>query len=234
MGYMGGTQRWRTMPWMVLLFGILVVPLGIVSIALVILQPVAVGTWCTLCLLTAAAMLIMIPLTLDEVVAMLQFMVQSRRAGQSLWRTFWLGGTVEGGGEDTRTPRFTAPLAESGPAMVWGVTVPWNLLLSAALGIWLMAAPAIFGTEGTAADSNHLVGALVVTLAVIAMAEVTRTARFLNILCGIWIISAPWLLNGAGMATIWNSVIVGLGLIIFSLPRGQVRERYGGWDRYVV
>jgi hypothetical protein len=67
MGFMGGTDRWRTMPWMVLLFGILVVPLGIVSIALVIMQPVMVGTWCTICLFTALAMLIMIPFTLDEV-----------------------------------------------------------------------------------------------------------------------------------------------------------------------
>ncbi|MEJ7793846.1 MAG: hypothetical protein WKF65_17945 [Gaiellaceae bacterium] len=37
-GFMGGTNRWRTMPWMVLMFFILVVPLGIVSIVLVILQ----------------------------------------------------------------------------------------------------------------------------------------------------------------------------------------------------
>lgn len=234
MGYMGGTQRWRTMPWMVLLFGVLVVPLGIVSITLVILQPVAVGTWCTLCLLTALAMLIMIPLTLDEVVAMLQFMAQSRRAGKPLWSTFWKGGTVAGGGADSRTPPFTAPLVQTGPAMVWGVTVPWTLLLSTMLGIWLMAAPAIFQTEGAAADSNHLVGALVVTLAVIAMAEVTRAARWLNVLAGVWIVVMPWLLSGASPAATWNNVIVGVLLIALSLPRGSVRERYGNWDRFLV
>jgi hypothetical protein len=37
-GLMGGRNRWRTMPWMVLMFGVLVVPLGIVSIVLVILR----------------------------------------------------------------------------------------------------------------------------------------------------------------------------------------------------
>ncbi|MBF6592393.1 MAG: vitamin K epoxide reductase family protein, partial [Ktedonobacterales bacterium] len=94
MGFMGDKQRWRTMPWMVTFFGILVIPLGIVSVSLIILQPVAVGDWCTPCLIAALAMLIMIALTLDEVVAMVMFLVQAKREGQSLWRTFWLGGTL--------------------------------------------------------------------------------------------------------------------------------------------
>lgn len=118
--------------------------------------------------------------------------------------------------------------------MVWGVTVPWTLLLSALLGIWLMAAPAVFQTEGTAADSNHLVGALVITLAVIAMAEVTRAARWINILAGVWIVAMPWLLSGASSAATWKNVIVGVLLIVLSLPRGPVYERYGNWERYLV
>jgi hypothetical protein len=67
MGFMGDKVRWRTMPWMVTFFGILVVPLGVVSITLIVLQPLAVGAWCTPCLIAAAAMLVMIALTLDEV-----------------------------------------------------------------------------------------------------------------------------------------------------------------------
>jgi hypothetical protein len=51
-------------------FFILVVPLGGVSIFFIIIQPIMIGTYCTLCLIAALAMLIMIPLTLDEVVAM--------------------------------------------------------------------------------------------------------------------------------------------------------------------
>lgn len=59
--FMGDQRRWRTMPWMVAIFGIAVLPLGITSIILVIMQPVVVGAWCTLCLITAAAMLLMVP-----------------------------------------------------------------------------------------------------------------------------------------------------------------------------
>ena len=70
-GVIGGTRRWRTMPWVVLLFGVLVGPLGAVSIALVILQPF-VGGWCFLCLVTAFISVLMIGPAMDEVLASLQ------------------------------------------------------------------------------------------------------------------------------------------------------------------
>ncbi|MGQ0538987.1 MAG: SPW repeat domain-containing protein, partial [Gemmatimonadaceae bacterium] len=234
MGYMGGSDRWRTMPWMVTFFGILVIPLGTVSIFLVIMQPVAVGAWCTLCLVTALAMLIMIPLTLDEVVAMLQFLAQSRREGKSLWHTFWMGGTVGGGNKDQRTPPFTAPLRESAPAMVWGTTLPWTLGISAALGLWVMASPAVFGVPGSAAGSHYIAGALVTTVAVIATAEVGRALRFVNVLLGVWIASAAWTLGYASSAARWSGLVVGLAVIALSIPRGAVRERYGTWARTIV
>jgi hypothetical protein len=85
MGFMGLTARWRTMPWMVTFFGILVIPLGLTHVVLVILQPVAVGHWCTLCLTAAFFMLLMIPLTVDEVVAMCQFMVRAVHRGEPLF-----------------------------------------------------------------------------------------------------------------------------------------------------
>jgi uncharacterized membrane protein len=116
MGFMGDKRRWRTMPWMVTFFGILVVPLGVVSITLIILQPLAVGAWCTPCLIAAAGMLVMIPLTLDEVVAMCQFLVQARREGQPFWRTFWLGGTLR----DLPVTGPVRPDVVSAKAMVWG------------------------------------------------------------------------------------------------------------------
>lgn len=234
MGYMGGPARWRTMPWMVTFFGILVVPLGAVSIFLVIMQPVAVGAWCTLCLVTAVAMLIMIPLALDEVVAMGQFLAQSRREGKPFWRTFWMGGTIEGGGADDRSPTLTAPLGQTAPAMTWGVTVPWTLAASALLGIWMMAAPAVLGGAGAAANSGIVAGALVTTVALTAMAEVGRAFRFLNVLFGAWLAAAPWILDGATDAARWNGVLVGLLVIVLSIPRGSVRERYARWQRFIL
>ncbi|ODT04561.1 MAG: dTDP-glucose 4,6-dehydratase [Gemmatimonadetes bacterium SCN 70-22] len=229
MGFMGDKRRWRTMPWMVTFFGILVVPLGVVSVTLMILQPVAVGAWCTPCLTAAVAMLIMVALTLDEVVAMGQFLVQARREGQSLWRVFWLGGTLRG------LPDIgpTRPDVVSAKAMVWGVALPWNLLATAALGVWLMFAPATLGSTGAAAHSDHLVGALIVTVAAIALADVGRVARFINVLFGAWVIAAPWLLAGATPAARWSAAVAGALVILLSLPRGPVGERYGSWERFI-
>jgi hypothetical protein len=96
-----------------------------------------------------------------------------------------------------------------------------------------LAAPDILGSQGVAADNNHLAGALVVTIAVIAMAEVARPLRFLNIPLGLWFIVAPWLLGGGTTASVWSNVIAGLLLIPLALPRGAVREQYGGWQRLI-
>jgi uncharacterized membrane protein len=88
-GVIGGRARWRTMPWIVVLFGIAVGPLGAVSVLLVVLQPVLFDAWCTLCLASAVVSIAMIGPALDEVLASLQYVVAARRAGRSAWRVFW-------------------------------------------------------------------------------------------------------------------------------------------------
>ncbi len=230
MGFMGNKARWRTMPWMVTFFGILVVPVGTVSIVLIILQPLSVGVWCSLCLLAGIAMLVMIPATLDEVVAMLQFLIRARREGKPLWRTFWYGGTVEGQKDDKLTP-----FEWSHPFEIfqnWFVS-NWNLLISMALGVWLMFAPWTLQSSSSSADSDHLLGALIVTFAIIAMAEVGRTVRFINILFGTLVIVAPWLLSGSTGSATWNDMIVGALVIILSFPRGKISQRYGSFERFI-
>jgi nucleoside-diphosphate-sugar epimerase len=235
MGAMGSAARWRMMPWMVTFFFILVVPLGGVSIFFIIIQPIIIGTYCTLCLIAALAMLIMIPLTLDEVVAMGQYMLRSVRAGRPFWSTFFRGGTDPLGGADEKTPGFSAPLASQVVAATRGVTVPWTLLASCGVGAWLMVSRLVLGTNGVIANSDHLVGALVITVAVCAMAEVARPLRFINLLFGLWLIAAPWLLVDRTAGAAWNDVASGLIIIALSLPRGRrSAEHYGAWDRYVV
>jgi hypothetical protein len=219
------------MPWMVTFFGVLVVPLGVVSVTLITLQPIAVEAWCTPCLIAAAAMLIMISLTLDEVVATLQFLVQVRREGQSLWQVFWMGGALR---EPPDVAAVSVRLDMVSPAaMAWGVTLPWNLLASVALGIWLMFTPFILGSTGTAAHSDHLVGALIVTVVMIALADVGRAVRFVNVLFGVWVIASPWLLGGATTGSKWNDVVVGALVVLLSFPRGKIGERYGSFERFI-
>ncbi len=91
LGCMGGKSRWRTMPWAAASFAFLVVPVGIVSITLIILQPVLVGAWCFLCLITALSMLIMVLLAFGEMVAVVKFLHQTVKEGKPFWHTFWHG-----------------------------------------------------------------------------------------------------------------------------------------------
>jgi uncharacterized membrane protein len=239
-GLMGGRNRWRTMPWMVLMFGVLVVPLGVVSIVLVILQPVAVDAWCALCLITAAAMLIMISPAVDEVVAMSQFLLGVKREGQPFWRTFWVGGTLaeyerSGPAETPATRRWHHQSATGRIVAALDLNnVPMALILTALLGVWLMAAPALLGVTGAAADSNHLAGALVVTWAVIAFGEVARPARLLGIPTGVWVAVAPWLLTGGSDLSRWVDTLAGVLIVALSVRRGHIEEHFGGWNRYLL
>ena len=110
-GAIGGRQRWRTMPWIVIVFAILVGPLGLVSIGLVMAQPVLENAWCTLCTTTAVISLTMIGPALDEALASLQYMKRVLDTpGRSAWRAFW--------GLDTRPlpPGRGAGVAGSGAA----------------------------------------------------------------------------------------------------------------------
>ena len=156
MGVMGDRRRWRTMPWMVVMFGITVVPLGVVSIYFIVIQPIVIGTWCTLCLVTAAAMLVMIPYSLDELVATGQFLVQSWRRGEPFWRTFFRGGAQPAGAQHQRDqrPDFDAPVLGALGAAAGGVVMPWTLVASAMLGIVLMFSRVLFGNQPPVADSR--------------------------------------------------------------------------------
>lgn len=194
------------------------------SIVLVILQPLAVGTWCTLCLLAAVAMLLMVPLSLDEVVAMVQLIVRRRREGVSVWRTFWYGAN-----QDDHDPVAEGPPAR---AAVRGMTWPIPLLATAAIGGWLMAAPGVLGHDGGIADSDRVVGSLVVTFALVALAEVARPLRLLNVPLGAWLLVAPWIF-GASAAVTASGMLAGVALIVLSLPRGTIVERSGGWETRV-
>jgi hypothetical protein len=233
MALMGDARRWRTMPWMVVAFGIVVIPLGAVSVVFIIIQPIVIGTWCTLCLVQALAMVIMIPYAIDEVVAMGQYLAWSRRAGRPFWRTFWMGGAMPGA-EGEKPAEFAGSPRAVLFKMARGVSLPWTLFASVLVGVWLMFTRLVYGTEGAMADSDHLVGALVITVAIIAMAEVVRALRFVNVGFGLWLIAAPWLLGGATLTAGVGSVVAGVVLVLLSLPRGPVRDRYAGWDRYIV
>lgn len=95
-GIVGGTKRWRTMPWIVIVFGIAIGPLGVVSLMLVVFQPVLFDAWCTLCLASAVISVVMIGPAIDEMLASLQYLQRAKRKGASVWKAFWGSAEIHG------------------------------------------------------------------------------------------------------------------------------------------
>jgi hypothetical protein len=98
----------------------------------------------------------------------------------------------------------------------------------AVAGVWLMAAPAVLGYTGTVADtSDRIVGPAIASIAFLAAPRILRGLRWLNMLAGLWLVVAPWLLNFPPTALL-NSLAVGV-LVLFLAPVGHVeQDGYGG------
>lgn len=237
MGFMGSPARWRTMPWMVTFFGILVIPLGMAHIFLVISQPVVVGLWCTFCLLAALFMLPMIPLEADEVIAMGQFMKRKVKAGEGFWKVFWKGGGEE---EHEDQPHKEAPDLYSFTqqpktileASLWGMTFPVTLIFATLLGVLMTATPSFFSPEATYQHILQVSALLIVTFSVIAMGEPFRILRFVNIFLAIVYAGAGFVLT-SGTTLSWIGLALGIAVAALSLPKGHIRNDFAGWNKLI-
>jgi uncharacterized membrane protein len=92
LGLAGSTRRWQYRPWMVILFGIDVIPLGLVSVVLVVLQGTVVGSWCFLCIITAAISSLLVYCAYDEVWSSITYLRRVWGRSRSipvLWNAFW-------------------------------------------------------------------------------------------------------------------------------------------------
>ena len=232
-GMIGSARRWRTMPWLVILFGIMIVPLGIVSIFFIIIQPILIGTWCTLCLIAAVAMLIQIPYSIDELVATGQFLSRRKKQGRSLIHVFFQGDTDEGRREVIEENLAQRPSKIFKEILEGGVTLPWNLVMCLPIGIWLMFTRITLDAGTSMANADHLIGSLVLTVAITALAESGRAIRFFLIPLGLALLVTPFFYD-TSIGSLISSIFCGILLIIFSLPRGPVHSRYGTWDRFIV
>jgi nucleoside-diphosphate-sugar epimerase/uncharacterized membrane protein len=229
-GIIGDKRRWRTMPWLVLLFGILIVPLGGVSVFFIIIQPIVIGTWCTLCLVGALAMLLQIPYSLDEILATLQFLKARRKQGKPLWFLLLHGDTMTDGSADY-SDNFEAPAGSVIREMLSsGISMSWTLMVSALIGVFLMCTRLVFDTSGAAADSDHILGALIVTFTITAWGDVARPLRFINLGFGGWLIVAPSLISGYSTIAALASVLLGIALICLAFPLGRITSHMGAWD----
>lgn len=232
-GLIGSARRWRTMPWLVTLFGIMIVPLGIVSITFIIIQPILLGTWCTPCLIAAAAMLLQIPYSLDELLATGQFLKRRRDAGKPVLKIFFTGDTDEGNNRQTSDDFEQSPSKIVAGFFKGAVGIPWNIALCIGLGVSLMLTRITLGHEGNMANWDHLIGSLVITIGVCALAEIARPLRLLIIPVASALLVTPFVFDVSELSLV-VSLCTAIALIILSIPRGSINDKFGTWNKYLI
>lgn len=91
----------------------------------------------------------------------------------------------------------------------------WLNILAA---IWLIIAPYVLGYFNATARTNDLwLGIIVGILAVIRLVAHAAWAGWLNVVAGIWLIIAPFVLRYPGTTAVWNDVILGILVAAFAL-----------------
>lgn len=93
-----------------------------------------------------------------------------------------------------------------------------------------MAAPAVLDYADPARTNARIIGPIVASLATIAIWELTRPLRWVNVILGAWLLIAPWMLAHPPDAR-WNSLATGALILICSLVKGtRTHQLGGGWS----
>jgi hypothetical protein len=101
------------------------------------------------------------------------------------------------------------------------------LIAGVAVGLWLMASPAVLAYDGAARGSAIVAGVLAASMSWIALSEVTRPLRRINLVIGGWLIMSAFVFRQPLIAAI-TSAAAGLLLGISGLLPSRIKGRYGG------
>jgi hypothetical protein len=159
--------------------------------------------------------------------------MRRKRAGKPLLRVLLFGDTDEANarrdkGDDFVLPPMTVLRRVLGSGIGWS----WELGLSLAIGAWLLFTRETLGHDGTLADMDHLLGSLILTVAVTALADVAKLVRYCNVPLGAALVVMPFLLGATALSAAVG-VVLGLLLIWVSLRPVTVIHDYGNWNRWI-
>jgi hypothetical protein len=98
----------------------------------------------------------------------------------------------------------------------------WASWVNVILGAWLIISPWTMGYRtGASTAEDVILGAAVIIVALVSMAAMSTAGAWVNVILGIWIIIAPWVLGYAHARTGGpiNEVITGVLVVVFALLR---------------
>jgi hypothetical protein len=106
----------------------------------------------------------------------------------------------------------------------------WAHLISASVGIWLMASPSLFGYGPPTATSDWIVGPLVASFGLTAAWEVTRAVRWVNVVLAAWLVLSPLVLGTWAGTLVANHILSGILVGLLAFVRGRRKHPFaGGW-----
>lgn len=103
----------------------------------------------------------------------------------------------------------------------------WIRVVNVSIGLWLMAAPAVISYGPPAADFHRIIGPTAAAAAAVAMAQATRSVRWVNLLLGAVLVVGAWVLDSE-IAPRLNGVLSGLLMAVFAIPSGKFKHHIGG------
>ena len=221
--WQGGEARWKKNPWLVLSFGVLALPLSIVSILLILSQPLIVGAWCFLCLCIAFLMLFIVLLAFPEVIATCQLLKREHSKGRSLFQVLFFGST-----ERSRASQMGIKKRKT-----LGISLSWNQVLLLGLSILMIFYTSYRTISEPFIKSVAILAAFGVIFSTLSLAEVLKPIRFLNILIGISLCILPFVWIRSNVIDLVVSMLFGISFIVLSFYKVKIKEKYGDWDKFI-
>ena len=95
----------------------------------------------------------------------------------------------------------------------------WEDWCSWGLGIWLCISPWAlqFDLEPTATRAAVVSGLLIILTELVTLSLFRLSEEWINVVLGVWLVVAPWILAVTGAAAVANFVIVGLLVLVLAV-----------------
>ncbi|HEX3721675.1 MAG TPA: vitamin K epoxide reductase family protein [Nitrolancea sp.] len=212
----GGENRWRTHPWIVLGNGAVALGLGVTGVILLIVQPIAYESYCTLCMLSAFISINLVGPTMEEALASLQYL--------SRQYTYDLGSPET---HARQSPSVNQGQTPDNQRPKDGVSL--RFVIGAAIGLWLMASPGVLNYAGSPGAADRVVGPAIFALCIVAMWPATRWLGGLNLIAGAWLLVSPIVLLAPDRALLTNITCGAMLLALGTFIRPTTVETGGGW-----